>query len=231
GGVVTAITSAIAASAAVSTATQKLNRASALPVAVRSTWFGMRLERCTFNQPLPRHVVVDRTAAMVGSPSAPVVRVGRAVDHRAGRDERDDQPEDAARDNVHNATDYGGDDHAYGNGPEELTKGQTEPSAGCTAGGLAHASPPFRRPAGSAQAAGAAIVAGPADIHQGRSSHTRRRQRPPRRVVPSRSSLAMSGCPACRAVSSIMCNTTQRTFGGSNPPGPCLPSGGAESGV
>src|ERR1039458_7894402 len=79
-----------------------------------------------------------RTDAMVGSPSAPVLRVRHAVDHRAGREECDDQPEDAARDNVHNHTHYGGDDHAYGYCPEELTRSQSEPSVGCTAGGLVH---------------------------------------------------------------------------------------------
>ena len=56
----TAIASAAAASAAVSTATQKLNRASALRVAVRSTCFVVRPERGTFNQLLPRYVVGGR---------------------------------------------------------------------------------------------------------------------------------------------------------------------------
>ena len=57
-------------------------------------------------------------------------------------------------------------------------------------------------------------------------------QRRPSPVWPSRSSRAMSRCPACRAVSSIMCSTTQRTSGGSSSPGtPCLPRGRADSGV
>jgi len=41
--------------------------------------------------------------------------------------------------------------------------------------------------------------------------------------------LAMSKCPACRAVSSIMCNTTQRTFGGSSRP--CLAQRRSRQGV
>ena len=57
-------------------------------------------------------------------------------------------------------------------------------------------------------------------------------QRGPSPVWPSISSLAMSRCPACRAVSSIMCSTTQRMSGGSSCPGtPCLPRGCADSGV
>jgi hypothetical protein len=83
---VTAIANAAAASAAVSTATQKLNRASAPRVAVRSTCFAMRPERDTFNQfAIALRSWGTRMIAMAGSPSAPLLCVRRGVDHHAGQ--------------------------------------------------------------------------------------------------------------------------------------------------
>lgn len=76
---------------------------------------------------------------MVGSPSAPVLCVRRGVDHHAGQQQRDDQPEHATRDDVHNGADNGGDDHAYGHELEELTGTQSEPFVSIIAGGLVHA--------------------------------------------------------------------------------------------
>src|ERR1022692_3027408 len=66
-------------------------------------------------------------------------RVRPGVDHHAGQQQRDDQPEHATRDDVHNGTDNCGDDHAYGHEPEELTGTQSEPFVSITAGGLVQA--------------------------------------------------------------------------------------------
>ena len=85
GGVVTAITSAAAASAAVSTATQRLNRGSALRVAVRSPWFEVRADGGTFNQ-LYRATLVGDEARRHGRIALSAdIRVRHAVDHGTGR--------------------------------------------------------------------------------------------------------------------------------------------------
>src|SRR5579864_1909233 len=79
-------------------------------------------------------------------PSLPVQRVRRAVDHHAGQEKRDDQPQHATGDKVGNGTDNGGDDHPYGHEPEQLTRAHSEPPVRRVSSGLGHDSPPRGQP-------------------------------------------------------------------------------------